>query len=93
MYYWYDPERGKAWPFDGHYGGDEKLTKLVDPSVVPPEFFCFWDPPVRLLKFRRNTDGSYDQWIWHNCEWVWGDNVSAATAVGYFSDPATLVAY
>ena len=26
--YWYDPATGKAWPFDGHYGGDDKLLKL-----------------------------------------------------------------
>ena len=26
--YWYDPATGRAWPFDGHYGGDDKLIKL-----------------------------------------------------------------
>lgn len=34
--YWYDPKRGKAWPFDGHCGGDDKLIKLTDADEVMP---------------------------------------------------------
>ena len=89
--YWYDPVRGKAWPFDGHHPGDGKLIKLVDQSVMPPEFVCFWEESTRPIKFCRTPDGFYDQWIW-NGEWVWDDSVGADTALDYFSDPATLVA-
>jgi hypothetical protein len=36
--YWYDPKRGKAWPFDGHHEGDGHLIKLIDAEEVMPIF-------------------------------------------------------
>lgn len=35
-WYWYDPERKAAWPFDGHHDGDGGLVKLVDSNQVLP---------------------------------------------------------
>ena len=34
--YWYDPKRGKAWEYDGTYGGDQKFIRLVDIDEVLP---------------------------------------------------------
>ena len=90
--YWYDQERGKVWPFDGTHSGDGNLIKLVDPSVMPEEFVCIWDESNAKVKFKRNDNGTYDQWEWMEWRWTWDDNVGADTAFTYFSDPATLIA-
>lgn len=34
--YWYDPSRGKAWPWDGNWGCEDKLMQLVDVERFMP---------------------------------------------------------
>lgn len=65
--YWYDPKRGKAWPFDGHYGGDDKLIKLTDADEVMPIFDVLprlWSEGYRTCEqdgewhlFRKDGEG------------------------------------
>jgi len=65
--YWYDPKRGKAWPFDGNYGGDDKLIKLTDAQEVLPIFDVLprlWSDGYRTCEqdgnwhlFRKDGEG------------------------------------
>jgi len=34
--YWFDPKRGKAWKYDGTYGGDEEFIRLADIDEMLP---------------------------------------------------------
>lgn len=36
--YWYDPKGGKAWMYDGAYGGDQKFIRLTDTDEMIPIF-------------------------------------------------------
>jgi len=36
--YWFDPKRGKAWKYDGTYGGDDELILLADIDEMRPIF-------------------------------------------------------
>lgn len=59
--------------------------------MMPKEFICFLQDSARAIRFRDKGDNSFDKWLW-NGEWVWDDNVSCETAVGYYSDPNALIA-
>ena len=58
--YWYNPKSGKVWPFDGHYGGDEALIKLVDASWNRVVWGCDMlidnccDPEADCLELRQD---------------------------------------
>lgn len=48
--YWYDPNRGRAWPYDGTHGGDQELVQLFESESLFPVF----DTLERLFR-----DGHY----------------------------------
>ena len=58
MQYWYDPQRKAAWPFDGHYSGDDKLIKLTDTEEMMPIFDIL--PRLLLAGHKlREQDGEW----------------------------------